>query len=162
MTHIVWRIAADAPDYTAADLSGKGAEKTGGRWNRKGTAMLYTSQTIALACLETLVHLSGGFPLPLNRHLVSIAIPDGAWDRRSVLAPRDYAGWDSVPAGAVSLDWGTEWVRSGRSLVAQVPSIVVPEEFNVLLNPAHPDSRQLHAQKLRRWNYDPRLGSVRE
>src|SRR5713101_8129256 len=64
----VWRIAADTPDYEAHDLSGKGAEKTGGRWNRKGTAMVYASASRALACLETIVHLGSGDPLPLNRY----------------------------------------------------------------------------------------------
>ncbi|HVS77374.1 MAG TPA: RES family NAD+ phosphorylase, partial [Steroidobacteraceae bacterium] len=66
----IWRIAPDTPDYVSDDLLGKGAERTGGRWNRKGTPMLYCSSTIALACLETLVHLSGGDPVPLNRYLV--------------------------------------------------------------------------------------------
>jgi len=58
------------PPVGADDVSGKGAEKTGGRWNRKGAPILYCSSTIALACLETLVRLSGRDPLPLNRYLV--------------------------------------------------------------------------------------------
>jgi len=66
----VWRIAAETPDYEAHDLSGKGAEQTGGRWNRKGTPLIYTSVSRALACLETVVHLSSGDALPLNRYLV--------------------------------------------------------------------------------------------
>lgn len=151
----VWRIVADAPAYGTDDLTGKGAELTGGRWNRKGTPMLYTSSSIALACLETLVHL--GQQLPLNRYLVRIEIPQALWDVRTKFDPAVHVGWDAEPPGLVSLDWGTQWVRSDAALVAQVPSIVVPEEANLLLNPRHPDAAQLLVRKVRKWLYDPRL-----
>jgi RES domain-containing protein len=151
----VWRIAADTPDYGADDLTGKGAEKTGGRWNRKGTPVIYASCSIALTCLETVVHL--GDPLPMNRYLIRIQIPSESWDARSVFIASAHVGWDALPAGLVSLDWGTHWAQSLRSLVAEVPSIVVPEECNLLLNPRHPDARMLAATKLRRWTYDTRI-----
>jgi RES domain-containing protein len=157
MTRSVWRIAADTATYGADDLSGKGAEKTGGRWNRKGTSVIYASQSIALACLETVVHLGGAEPLPLNRHLIQIEIPPTAWDTRTVFNASAHVGWDALPAGLVSIDWGTQWARSRRSLVAEVPSIVVPEEFNVLLNPDHPDASTLNVQKVRRWALNHRL-----
>ena len=70
----MWRIAADTPTYEADDLSGKGAELSGGRWNRKGTPLIYASVSRALACLETVVHLTQT-PLPLNRYLVEIRVP---------------------------------------------------------------------------------------
>jgi RES domain-containing protein len=157
MVRAVWRIAADTPDYEADDLSGKGAEKTGGRWNRKGTPLIYASHSVALACLETVVHLSGANPLPLNRYLIQIKIPPPAWKARTVFNVSAHVGWDAQPAGLVSLDWGTRWAKSLQSLVAEVPSIVVPEEFNVLLNPIHPDASKLVAKKLCRWMYDIRL-----
>lgn len=153
----VWRIAPDAPDYGADDLSGKGAEKTGGRWNRKGTAVLYCSSTIALACLETLVHLAGSEALPLNRYLVMIAIPPSAWRDRAILGSGEHIGWDSEPPGIVSVNWGSNWMGSVKSLVAEVPSVVVPEESNILINPLHRDAKRLRARKVRRWTYDPRL-----
>jgi RES domain-containing protein len=153
----VWRIAADTPNYGSDDLSGKGAEKTGGRWNRKGTPMIYASCSIALAYLETLVHLSGFESLPLNRYLIRIDVPRAAWKARTVFDAATHVGWDALPAGLVSLSWGTQWVRSRRSLIAEVPSIVVPDEFNILINPNHPDAAKLIAKKIRRWNYDARL-----
>ena len=104
MPQLLWRIAVDTPDYTADDLSGRGAERTGGRWNAKGSAMLYTSESIALACLETLVHLTGGDPLPLNRYLVSITVPDVAWMARTIF-DRSTPGWDAQPSRIV---FGTE------------------------------------------------------
>ena len=78
MTIAVWRIATDTPDYEADDLSGAGAEATGGRWNRAGRPVLYASTTIALACLETLVHTNIS-QLPLNRFLVRLEVPDDVW-----------------------------------------------------------------------------------
>ena len=157
----IWRIAPDTPDYGAEDLSGQGAESTGGRWNRKGVAMLYCSSSIALACLETLVHLSGGHPLPLNRYLVRIAIPAAMWRGRAMLTADRHVGWDAEPPGGVSIRWGSDWADSGRSAIAEVPSAIVPEERNILVNPLHRDARRLRAHKLRRWTYDLRLARGR-
>lgn len=157
----VWRIAQDTSDYGADDLSGKGAEQTGGRWNRKGAAMLYCSSTIALACLETLVHLSGTDPLPLNRYLVRIAIPPSIWRDRAVLTPGEHVGWDAEPPGTISISWGSDWAASERSLIAEVPSVIVPEEANILINPRHRDAKRLQTRKVRRWMYDPRFARTR-
>jgi len=157
MAKYVWRIAPDTPDYGADDLFGKGAEKTGGRWNRKGTPLLYGSSTIALACLETLVHLAGGAPLPLNRYLVRISISPAAWRNRTVFDQSANVGWDAEPPGLVSMDWGTQWARAGSSLLAEVPSIVVPEETNIMINPAYKGAGRLAVTKTRLWRYDLRL-----
>jgi len=154
----LWRIATDTPDYGADDLSGKGAEATGGRWNRQGVPMIYASTSIALACLETLVHLGGGHSLPLNRYLVRIEVPQEPWTSRTVFDAAGHAGWDAEPAGLVSQDWGTRWAQAQGSLLAEVPSIVVREESNVLINPRRPDLVQLSAVRVRKWSYDPRLG----
>jgi RES domain-containing protein len=104
-----------------------------------GDPLLYCSSTISLSCIETLVHLAVGDPLPLNRYLVRIPIPPTAWKKRTVFVPADQVGWDAQPPGLVSMDWGTAWAESGGSLIAEVPSVVVPEESNVLINPRHAD-----------------------
>ena len=153
----IWRIATDAPEYEADDLSGKGAERTGGRWNRKGTPLVYASVTRALACLETVVHLGSGDPLPLNRYLVRIEIPRELWRARAVFDPDGRVGWDAMPAGRVSLDWGRAWVAAGKAVLAEVPSAMVPEESNVLINPALAAVAELKATRVRKWTYDPRL-----
>lgn len=153
-----WRIGADTPDYTADDLTGTGAMVTGGRWNRKGNAMVYSASTRALACLETAVHLGTG-GLPLNRYLVCISIPDDVWAKRETLTDKTAAvGWDALPAGKVSLDAGDKWLSGGASAVFEVPSIIVPEELNILINPAHPDAARITATKVRKWLYDTRIG----
>jgi RES domain-containing protein len=151
----LWRIGADPPDYEAHDTFGKGAEMSGGRWNRAGTPMLYTSSSRSLACLETIVHLADE-PLPLNRCLVEVTVPMAAWKAAAVVDPRKLVGWDAEPAGKASQDWGTSWAAAKSTLLARVPSIIVPEESNVLINPAHPDAANIRAVKVRKWVSWPR------
>ena len=157
MDLVVWRIGTDTPDYEAHDLSGKGAEVTGGRWNRPGAPVVYTSISRALSCLETVVHLDGADPLPLNRYLVRITLPDSAWAARTVFDANTNVGWDAKPAGKVSLDWGTDWLQRADTLLAEVPSVIVPEEVNILINPRHVDARSVKATKVRKWLSDLRL-----
>ena len=152
----LWRIAADTAHYGSDDLWGKGAEATGGRWNRPAIPCVYASQSIALACLETIVHMDGPYTLPLNRYLVRIDVSEEAWNNRTVIDEHRQVGWDALPAGLVSLNWGSNWLNARETLLAQVPSIVVPEESNFLLNPLHPDADSAAATKIRRWVYDVR------
>ncbi len=154
---LCWRVAADTPDYQADDATGRGAELEGGRWNRPGTPLLYASTSRALACLETLAHFGSTRSLPLNRYLVSIALPQALWDARTRFVAEDHVGWDAEPPGQVSLDWGTEWARSRVAAAAEVPSAIVPEETNVLLNPLGRGFDRIAFRKVRRWLYDPRL-----
>jgi RES domain-containing protein len=156
LTLALWRIATDTPDYTADDLSGEGARRTGGRWNRPGKPIVYASSSIALACLETLSHLGAG-DLPLNRYLVRIEVPDPVWEAATVLDASLHVGWDAVPAGKASLDAGDAWIEARMSALLIVPSVIIPEEHNVLVNPAHPGAALVKAWKIRRWHYDPRL-----
>jgi RES domain-containing protein len=154
---VLWRIATDAREHEAHDLSGKGAEQTGGRWNRPGRPLVYTASTASLACLETVVHLNAG-ELPLNRFLVRIEVPAAVWQSRRAFAPADLpVGWSAVPEGKVSLDIGDAWLRAAPSALLMVPSVIVPEEFNVLINPLHADAAQILAVKERPWTCDLRL-----
>jgi len=156
MSQTVWRIATDTRTYKADDLSGIGAKITGGRWNEPGVAMVYAAQSRALTCLETFVHLNAG-GLPLNRYLVAIDIPDDIWNAARMTEPKDHSvGWDAQPAGRVSVGVGTQWAVARTSALLIVPSAIVPEESNVLINPAHPDSTRISARKIRQWHYDPR------
>jgi RES domain-containing protein len=158
MTRVVWRIAADTPDYASDDLTGAGAKITGGRWNRKKIALLYCSENIALACLETFVHVKSG-GLPLNRYLVRIDIPDAVWSGAAMMAASTApVGWDAIPIGKVSLDAGDAWVAKGASALLVVPSVIVPEEQNILINPLHADAKAIRVTKLRKWMYDSRMG----
>lgn len=153
----VWRIAVDAPLYKADELSGEGAKKSGGRWNKKGTPVVYTSESIALACLETLVHINAQ-GLPLNRYLVRIDIPIRVWNLAKKLSVKTAGlGWDALPSGTVSIEKGQKWLQSNASALLIVPSIVIPQANNILINPMHPDSRVIKAKKIEKFSYDPRL-----
>jgi len=157
VTTTFWRIATDTKTYEADDLSGTGAKTTGGRWNDIGVALLYAAGSRALACLETVVHLNSG-GLPLNRYLVEIIVP-GDLLSASEVATTDClpVGWDAEPAGRVSISFGSEWAASMRTALMLIPSVIVPEENNLLINPKHPDAARISARKVRRWTYDPRL-----
>lgn len=119
--------------------------------------MVYCSESIALAVLETVVHL-GQEGLPLNRFLVEIAIPDPIWEARQTIdrhsAP---GGWNALPAGMASVSFGSDWLGSAASAVLEVPSVIVPEEFNALINPRHPDATHIRSRIVRRWQYDERI-----
>ena len=157
MTVTVWRIATDTRTYEADDLSGAGARRTGGRWNAEGDAVVYASDSQALACLETIVQLNAG-GLPFSRYLVAIRIPQHIWAAARTETPASLpVGWDADPAGRASLTLGTAWLHARTSALLRVPSVIVPDEFNILLNPAHPDAGAIRAKKCRKWLYDPRL-----
>lgn len=154
---LAWRIGTDTPNYTSEDMRGIGAKTTGGRWNRQGTALVYTASNRALACLETVVHLGSG-GLPLNRYLVQIEIPDDVWATRKILTEKTApVGWDAIPSGNASLNFGDSWIKSGSSCILEVPSTIVPEEMNILINPEHSDVPRIVAVKVRKWLYDARI-----
>lgn len=157
MTVRLWRIATEAAEYKALDASGTGAKLTGGRWNHRGVAVVYASPSIALAALETIVHLNAG-ALPLNRYLIRIDVPERIWDSR-VAIDKDNApgGWDAEPAGLSSLEFGDEWVHANVSALLCVPSVVIPMEQNVLINPAHPDASELTFINTGKFVFDERI-----
>ena len=104
-----------------------------------------------------MVHLDGG-GLPLNRYLVSITIPASVWAKAKTETPGSLpVGWDADPSGRASIQFGTAWIRSVASALLRVPSVIVPDEYNVAINPLHPDSITISAAKIRKWLYDPRL-----
>ena len=151
----LWRIAAETKHYAADDMSGAGSGKDGGRWNSPGNAVLYTSGSIALACLETLVHMK--LDLPLNRYLVCIKVPDDIWNSRVTLTVPYPVRWDAEPAGITSANKGDAWIKANSAAIFEVPSVIVPEESNFLINPKHLNYSRISAKKIRRWLYSPRL-----
>jgi RES domain-containing protein len=153
----LWRIAKHTDQFSAVDLSGEGAKLTGGRWNSKAFAVVYSASTIALAALETLAHLGDNIAAR-NRFLVKIAVPGTVWARREIIdATQLDATWLAEPPGSTSIDFGNRWLASNSAPLLLVPSIIVPEEYNVLINPLHPLSKKIGATVQRQFIYDPRL-----
>jgi hypothetical protein len=87
---------------------------------------------------------------------VRISVPRDLWSARTVFDPRSQVGWDALPAGRTSIDWGTTWAAGGKTVLAEVPSVIVPEEANLLINPRLAGDH-LKAVKVRRWSYDFRF-----
>lgn len=155
--HQLWRIAKHTQQYRADDLGGGGAKITGGRWNSKGRPVVYAASSIALATLETLAHLGDSIAIR-NAFLVRIDIPASVWRAREVVQADDLdVTWLAEPPGSTTIGFGDAWIDSVRSPLLLVPSVLVPEEHNVLINPAHPASRRIVAGVTRQFVYDPRL-----
>lgn len=136
---------------------GKGAAARGARWNHPGEHVAYAATSISLAAWETRAHVVRGESLPWNRFLVRIDVPDDVWTARTMLARPLPVGWDAIPEGLVSRRLGSAWLQSGASLLLVVPSVIIPEEDNVLLAPMHADHARLSAVKLRRFVFDARV-----
>jgi RES domain-containing protein len=136
-----------------AAFSGEGARRAGGRWNLPGDRVVYASSSLALAAMETFVHL-GEDGLHIKFVSFSVEIPATVTVRRCPHPPR---GWRAEPPREESMRYGSAWLRSGRNAVLQVPSAVVPSEWNFLLNPDHPDFRKLRVSRPQPFSFDPRM-----
>ena len=157
MTVSLWRIATDTPLWTAEDMAGKGAAHKGARWNHAGEHVTYTATSISLAAWETRAHFGKGAKLPWNRYLVRVDVPDNVWAARETLLRPPAVGWDAIPEGLVSRAAGSAWLSVGRTALLAVPSVIIVEEDNVLINPAHADAFRIMAVKVRRFVYDHRV-----
>ncbi len=138
----------------AHDLSGFGAEKYGGRWNSKGLPMLYCSENISLCMLEILVNVPHTI-LPKNLQLIEIKIPENSifiFQKKTL--PDD---WQSNPISISTQKIGDKFLREEKYLALKVPSSVVPNEFNILLNPNHPLFSKVKIEKIQPFPIDKRL-----
>lgn len=150
---VLWRIAAETRRYGAADLSGAGAAAKPGRWNAIGEPVLYAAPTLALAVLETAAHIDDA-GLPQNRFVVRIDVPDKIWRARIALGVKALpVTWAAIPAGRASVGVGSRWLQDGVSALLEVPSVIVPEESFVVINPAHRDSVRIKTAVVRRFEY---------
>ena len=151
---ILWRIATETRKYAADDLSGGGSAARPGRWNDSGEPVVYCAPTIAMAVLETAAHIDDA-GLPLNKYLVEIAVPDAVWAlRQQVPVAALPVTWDAVPAGRASVQVGSAWLASLSSPIFLVPSVIVPEEEVVLINPRHSQSASISATVRRKFEYN--------
>jgi RES domain-containing protein len=149
---LVYRICAQR---FARDLSGEGARRNGGRWNTPGTALVYAARSRALACLEYLVH-AGDLSLLPPMQLVTIEIPEEAPAARIDTGSLP-ASWSSPLPSPATQQLGDLWAKGGQALLLEVPSVIIPEEPNVLLNPAHPQMRAVSITGVREFRFDLRL-----
>lgn len=148
----VYRLSA--PKHAKTSLSGEGARLFGGRWNPRGLAMVYTSEHLSLAVLENLVHLEAAQLRPA-RTALTIDVPDREVE---VLAPSELPrNWRAARSQRLLQNLGKAWLTERRSLALKVPSAVIPQEHNVLLNPSHPKHAKLSVEAQEPFSFDPRF-----
>ena len=155
---LLYRIA---PRRHASSLTGFGAEKYGGRWNLKGTPVLYTTNTQSLSALESLAHARDSVG-PVSRSVVTYRIPDDV----STYTPDPASlpnGWDVIPTtdGGPSSQFGQQWIDRGTELLLVVPSVIMKNapERSVVVNVRHPDFHKMQILHIEPFTFDPRLVS---
>jgi RES domain-containing protein len=150
----LWRIAAETRVYPATDMSGGGAAQRPGRWNGGKDPIIYSALTISMAVLETAAHIDDT-GLPLNRYLIELNVPEHIWASREVVNPKKLPStWAAIPAGRASVKVGSDWLSSLRSTLLVVPSVIVPEESVVLINPRHVGAPKIKAKSVRSFEYN--------
>ena len=146
-----WRIVRE--EHGSAAFDGEGAWRFGGRWNSRGTRMIYTSGTLSLAALETLVHLNP--PVAFKYVAIPVEFDEALLE---TFATSDLpADWNEEPPPPSTAEIGDRWVKESRSAVLELPSVIIPAEPNYLLNPAHSEFKRIRIGKPVRFSFDPRL-----
>lgn len=147
-----WRLVKAKRKATA--FNGEGARLAGGRWNHRGTSVVYVSGSLALAALEAFVHLQRA-AAAIAHVSFRVEIPDDAVAELEPTAlPTD---WRAEPPPDATKQIGTDWAAAGTSAVLRVPSAIVPREHNFVLNPGHPDFRRLVISPPEPFSFDPRM-----
>lgn len=137
----------------ANDLSGAGARLYGGRWNSIGKAMIYTASSRALATLEALVHLPTAI-IPDNFCLVTIEVPEDVFEADIRIFPPN---WNVFPEPEILRRTGDYFLKQGEHLLMKVPSAIVKEEYNYLINPQHPKANKIKITHTGPFTFDERL-----
>jgi RES domain-containing protein len=152
----VWRICPRK--FAEAAFSGDGPRLFSGRWNPAGVPMVYTSLSLSLAAMEVFVHLEVVTePDDLVSIMAEVQIDEAALRAhgKSLLAKLP-ADWHRLNHPALQA-MGVDWVSEGKLLALLVPSAVIPGEWNLLLNPAHPDAKKIKREEPRSFNFDSRM-----
>lgn len=134
-------------NHVFKNLDGEGARLYGGRWNSVGLPVVYTSEHLSLCVLEQLVHLN------IN------TIPDN-WVSLKIEIPNKIRGEELGSLPKTDLEakkMGDNWIQSNKSLFFKVPSAIIQTEYNFLVNPAHPDAKEIKIIDVSQFKLDPRL-----
>jgi len=148
---VAWRLVKAR--YVTEAFSGEGARLEGGRWNPKGTPVVYLADHPALAALETFVHL-GKRAWKIKFALIRVEIPKEV----KVLELFEEglpANWRAEPPGPETMTVGEIWFRGRGTAVLKVPSVLVPAAANLVMNPEHPDTGKLRIGKAEAFSFDP-------
>jgi RES domain-containing protein len=152
---VVWRITKAR--YAGSALSGEGGRLVDGRWHFRGSPVVYLSQTVSLAAMETFVHLPMTFSAPSSEFaLIAVTIPEDV-AVEALTVPQLPPDWKADPAPESTRRLGQQWLERGETPLLKVPSSVIPQEANYLLNPLHPDAHRLQVANPEPFHFDPRM-----
>ena len=151
---LVWRLS---PPAYAETLDGEGNRIFGARWNSPGRGVVYTCDTLSLCVLETYVHFpSAQREVIPDYEAVQISIPDDAGTR--LIQAKEFEDLLETDDPMTAFrEIGNNWLAAARDLALIAPSVVVPEDMNVMLNPTHPRMKDVRIARRRRFRFDPRL-----
>jgi RES domain-containing protein len=148
----LWRIS----NY--ADLSGEGGRTVEGRWHQRGRLVVYLSEHPALALLETLVHLEiDSEDLPSNYQMLTIEVPHGIAVEHFGEQELDTGNPEWRTSQSITRSLAEPWFAENRSALLRVPSVIVPDAVNFLLNPLHRDAKRMKIISSMRVAFDQRL-----
>jgi len=140
--------------WVAAAMDGEGARRFGGRWNPPGMAAVYLAESRALAALEILVHAPRE-AIRLEWRLLEVTMPE-AWIE--TVKPADLpADWRAGPSSPGARSLGERWLHQRARAALLLPSVVIPQEHILLINPLHPQATQLVISPPQEFHFDPRL-----
>ena len=147
---IVYRITGKK---NSSDISGTGAALFGGRWNKKGSAVLYTGESKEIALLETIVHTPPMIMPDLD--ILTIEIPD---DSITEIKVKDLpVNWIDYPAPSILSEIGEDWIRNASTVALKVPSCIIHSARNYILNCRHSDYGRVKILEHRNFHFDSRL-----
>ena len=148
-----WRLVKEKHAGSAFDC--EGARRFGGRWNTRGSSVVYLSSSLSLAVLELFVHLTAE-DARLRLTAIPVGIPNDLSMEELCMSelPEE---WRSEPPSDACKILGSEWLGTGKTLLLKVPSVIVPHEYNYVLNPKHPDFSRLKIHQAEPFGFDSRM-----
>lgn len=153
MSRILWRISKRK--YANSAFSGEGARRFGGRWNSRGRSVVYLSDTLSLAALETFVHMEISDADNLLV-CIKVEVPDSI-AIETISVSQLPSNWRNLPAPTTLAEIGDKWFDAGQTAILVVPSAIIPVENNYLINPLHPDFSKIQIHPPQAFELDPRM-----
>ncbi len=147
---VVYRISGTKH---AHDLTGTGAAMYGGRWNKKGTPVLYTGESKEIALLETIVHTPPMLVPKLD--IVTLEIPDESILELEI--DKLPSNWKTYPSPTILAEIGEKWINENKTIALKVPSCIIETAYNIVLNCRHKDYQKVKLIDRRRFKFDFRL-----
>jgi RES domain-containing protein len=150
---VAWRIAKARHANTAFD--GEGARREGGRWNPRGVPVVYAAESLSLAALEQFVHIPKA-AAGISFISFKVEIPPEVKVAELGIASLP-PNWRAEPVPDETMAIGEAWFKGRTSSVLKVPSVIIPEEFDYVLNPVHPEFRKIRIKTPKSFSFDPRM-----